>query len=576
MLFRISRQTLFLFLILALAAFFRFWQLDEIPPGLYPDVAINGNEAITNPGHVFYPENNGREGLMINLISLSFSLFGISILSIKIVAAFFGTLTILGTYLLTNELFSDPKSQITNHKSQTNPNRPNPKLQLQVLNLKSLNVFGIWNLEFGISRSETIALLSSFFLATSFWHVNFSRIGFRAILLPFILTFSFWLLWKGFRAKNLVKIIFGGLLFGLGFYTYTSFRMAVFLLAVFLFLWLLQYRRNGEMRRFLLFCCSLLCVIFFTALPIGIYFLEHPADFASRAAPISIFAQENPLKAFGESLLRHLAMFTIYGDPNWRHNPSGLPQLSLLVSILFLIGLTKVLKELLWSGIGIIQHLQSKTVFQSINAQTPQYLFLLSWFFIMLLPGALTYEGIPHALRTIGVIPVPYIFAAIGGWYVWQSLSSSKKIHKKLLSSLAIVFLTAIAFLEYDTYFIKWGQSKEVEGAFTKQYVEIGNYLNSLSENTKKYVIVNEPGVPVPLPDGIPMPAQTIMFIEWTHPEKPPSTYLKKEELSLIPSLPNTVIVPMRYEEELFHRLQELFPTGKPQKENGIWVFHLD
>jgi hypothetical protein len=28
-------------------------------------------------------------------------------------------------------------------------------------------------------------------------------------------------------------------------------------------------------------------------------------------------------------------------------------------------------------------------------------LFLLSWIFAMLLPGVLTYEGIPHSLRTI-------------------------------------------------------------------------------------------------------------------------------------------------------------------------------
>jgi len=35
----------YLSIILILAIFFRFWKLNEIPPGLYPDVAINGNEA---------------------------------------------------------------------------------------------------------------------------------------------------------------------------------------------------------------------------------------------------------------------------------------------------------------------------------------------------------------------------------------------------------------------------------------------------------------------------------------------------------------------------------------------------
>ena len=104
-----NKAIIFLLVILAIAAFFRLWQLDSVPPGLYPDVAINGNEAInslkTGNFKVFYPENNGREGLMMWLVALSFSIFGVSIWSIKIVAAIIGILTVLGVYLLTKELF---------------------------------------------------------------------------------------------------------------------------------------------------------------------------------------------------------------------------------------------------------------------------------------------------------------------------------------------------------------------------------------------------------------------------------------------------------------------------------------
>ena len=114
--------------IIVLAGFLRLWHLSEIPPGLYPDEAINANDALLSPGKIFYPENNGREGLFINLIALSFSVFGISIWSLKFVSAAIGILTIFGLYLLTKELFT-----------------------------------------------KNIALFSSLFLATSFWHINFSR-----------------------------------------------------------------------------------------------------------------------------------------------------------------------------------------------------------------------------------------------------------------------------------------------------------------------------------------------------------------------------------------------------------------
>src|SRR3990167_10730748 len=132
-----NKSLLFLIIILVIASFFRLWQLNGIPPGLYPDVAIYANDALdslkTKDFKVFYPENNGREGLYMWILALSFSLFGVSIWSIKIVTATAGILTVLGLYLLIKELFNN-------------------------VTIKQFN-------------NETVALLSSFFLATSFWHV---------------------------------------------------------------------------------------------------------------------------------------------------------------------------------------------------------------------------------------------------------------------------------------------------------------------------------------------------------------------------------------------------------------------
>jgi len=73
---KIKKEFLFLIFILFVAFFFRFYKLFLIPPGLYPDVAINGTEAFfsfkNKDFKVFYPENYGREGLMMWLIALSF------------------------------------------------------------------------------------------------------------------------------------------------------------------------------------------------------------------------------------------------------------------------------------------------------------------------------------------------------------------------------------------------------------------------------------------------------------------------------------------------------------------------
>src|SRR3989344_5603069 len=108
-------------LIIIVAAVFRLQSITSIPPGLYPDEAMNGNNAIqaleTGNFKVFYPENNGREGLFINLQAISLKIFGNEPWALRIVSAIFGTLTILGIYLLTKELFkSNPKSETLNPK----------------------------------------------------------------------------------------------------------------------------------------------------------------------------------------------------------------------------------------------------------------------------------------------------------------------------------------------------------------------------------------------------------------------------------------------------------------------------
>ncbi|MCD6528502.1 glycosyltransferase family 39 protein [bacterium] len=501
--------------IVAVAVFFRFWQLDSIPPGLYPDEAINGNQAISNPGKIFYPENNGREGFFINLLYLSFSLFGISIWSLKFVSALFGVLTVLGVYLLTKEIF-----QTTNYKLQT---------------------------------TNYIALLSAFFLSVSFWHVNFSRIAFRAILVPFCLVFLFYFLFRGFRTQKISNFIIGGIFFGLGFNTYIAFRIAVIPVLIVLIFWWLIYRKQNLQKKFFRFTIYFLLFTIIVALPLGVYFLKNPQDFISRAGGVSIFTHKTPIKAFSQSLIKHLGMFNFSGDGNWRHNIAGKPVLFWPVGILFLIGLIFCL----WKILQVFKHKNLSFVIG--------YLSLFLWWFFMLLPGILTIEGIPHSLRTIGAIPPTFILAAFGAFFIYSKIKKFISLKSEGLTKIGLMFclliLTAsFVFSQYLRYFVVWGKNPETKNAFSSDYVEIGNYLNSLPPETKKYVIVNQGGV---LVKGIPMPSQTIEFIERTKFKKPQAFYLLPKDIDKIKMEKETVIVPMRYDEDLVYQLLLKFPSAK-------------
>src|ERR1700723_1595867 len=92
------------FLILLIGGILRFVDLNHMPPGVFWDEAYYGIDAAqalkTGNFHIYYPANNGRGALFITTVAGSFSLFGISAASLRMVSALFGTLTLIFTYLL--------------------------------------------------------------------------------------------------------------------------------------------------------------------------------------------------------------------------------------------------------------------------------------------------------------------------------------------------------------------------------------------------------------------------------------------------------------------------------------------
>lgn len=554
----LRQKTLLLLLaILAIAVFFRFYNLTNVPPGLYPDVAINGNDAIqalkSGDFKLFYPENNGREGLFINLIAFSFWLFGPSIWAIKIVPAIFGSLTVLGLFLLTRQLF------LYLHKK----------------------------------AADKIALLATFFLAISFWHVNFSRLGFRAIMVPFLLVWSFYFLFKLIyhlenslqvsRVKVLSFSILGGLLFGLGFHTYIAFRIApLILLPVGLFAFVNYYRafkvyrehkftakesfvqsyfKDGWFGWDLFFFAIVLA-----ALPMAIYFWQHPADFSGRGNQISVMATAQPAKEFAISAVKTVGQFVAIGDHNARHNQPGSPQIFWPLIPLFIIGL----------GYSIGQIFKADNWRQKDFNSLQTNFTLLFWWGAMLAPSILTTEGIPHSLRSIGSIPPSYIFVGLGGYFIIKLVQSTikKPAILKALTVLLFLSLASLVGIEFWRYFIVWGQNQETRGAFTQNYVDEANYLNSLPDEVKKYVFVNEGGVPVPYPNGIPMSTQTIMFLT---DKMPNIKYMTPENCQTCSNIITPAIfLPLRYNENLFNDFRKYFPDGQIEKINDFSVFKIN
>lgn len=515
-----------------IAIFFRLAFLQTTPPGLYPDEAINGMDALSaiDTGHykIFYPDNNGREGLWMNIISLSLRFTGNEPYGIRLVSAILGILSVLGLFLLVKELFEREEKK-------------------------------------GGTDKYWLAFMASFFMATSFWHVNFSRIGFRGIIVPFLLIYSFYFLLNGIRTKNTMNYIISGVFFGLGFHTYIAFRVAPVILFAFIFFEITNYWIKNRPFQNLSFkklyfndgwfrYDFLVLALIITALPIGIYFWNNPADFTGRTAQVSIFAADNPLLAGLKNLGTTMAMFSFRGDCNWRHNMPCNPQLFWPIGILFLIGFVITLKKL---ALGV------KDVYIGIKAGVKKEFnavdwFLMAWFFSMILPAVFSNEGLPHALRTIGVIPVVFIFCAIGAKPIINKLLVFFKklppIQTYFLYALFVLFLLINIVSTYKSYFIDWSLNPETKTAFSQSLVDTGNILNFYPADYDKYAIINEDGV---LVDGIPMPAQTIKFITYN---KSKVKYILPDQIESIDANKKFIAIAIKYDSSLKQKFREMFP----------------
>ena len=480
--------------IVILAGFFRLYKIDSIPPGLYPDEAMNGSNALqaleTDNFKAFYPENNGREGMFINLQAISVSVFGNHAWALRIVSAFAGILTVLGLYFLTKELFA-----------------------------------------------RQIGLIASFLLAVSFWHVNFSRIGFRAIMAPLFLVWMLYFLWRGMSTTHKLPYILSGIMLGLGFQTYISFRIMplVLLLVVCAYLDFIKKdfaKIKPDSYRLLknkLFKGLLAMVIAATIvlMPLLAYFASHPEDILGRTSQISIFSTTNPIKVLVVNTFQTLAMFNFAGDNNWRHNISGVPQLVWPIGIFFVIGLFfSIYKMIKMRRIPHEMEIRSEPSRSRTGRAhghfSTAHTLLLSTFIVGLLPVVISSEGLPHALRAIIVVPIVYIFAAQGMWHFFEKLKDwyslrDPHIRERILVSafVIVVLLISIAFVEYDRYFNQWGRNLAVASEFNASYSKLADKLNHLPTTIKKYVVVAPRGGA--RVNGLSLDAQPIMFLTDTN-----------------------------------------------------------
>ena len=106
----------------------------------------------------------------------------------------------------------------------------------------------------------------------------------------------------------------------------------------------------------------------------------------------------------------------------------------------------------------------------------------------MLAPTILSAEGIPHALRAVGTIPIAYIFSIIGIKAFYESFV---KYDRKKMS---LVFLTLVIIagttFNLTKYFAWWANDPVTFAAYDYDISNMAEFMKNLPKNVEKYAII--------------------------------------------------------------------------------------
>jgi len=435
---RMWRAKVLLFGIVALAAVLRLYQLGAIPLGLEWDEVALGYDAysILHTGRdqfgTFLPNNfrsldDWKPPLYVYSAVPAVAIFGLSEFATRLPAAVYGIVAVFLTYYLVRELF---------------------------------------RLEY-----QRVALLSSFFLAISPWHLQFSRAAFETnlsvtVTIAAVLTFI-----RGVRGNNLLFLL-SSALFGLALFSYHSTRVVTPLILLSL---LIIFRRQIPAKKWLLGFMTIYTVCWIFFFPIA----------TNRDAQIRFIVtndlkvSENTKRATDEIIkdielgedqglvgkLFHNRRFAIFTYDNVktviRHYLSHFSP-----EFLFVKGDAPLHHA---PGFGMAYFFDA--IF--IPAGLLYYLFvlrkrgnavLLLWMLFAPIPASVTWQA-PHSVRSEIILPTLSIFAALGLYGIVKLL----EIEWRVLTKVAILILVPI---------ITWGV-----GSYLHQY-----YIHTNLELSKNWM----------------------------------------------------------------------------------------
>ncbi|MBM3205313.1 glycosyltransferase family 39 protein [Candidatus Shapirobacteria bacterium] len=453
------RTKIFLLIILILAAFLRFYQLEQNPPSLNWDEVSHGYNAfsILKSGQdewgkflptIFRAYGDYKLPVYIYLTSGSIALFGLNAFAVRFPSALAGILAVWFTFLLTKKLF----------------------------------------------KKDLVAMLSALFLALSPWHLFVSRPAFEANLASFLVLAGIWAFLTGLERKWFLAL--SVFLLGLSVHTYNSARIFT---PLFLILLVIFYRKEIKVFLKKREKEAILTVIFLALffIPLVVSFIS-PTGWA-RYKWVSVLDQGaiNRINmARGESTLPGILPRLVHNKVNYFSLTFVKNYLSnLSPQFLFFKGGSNYQYNI--PGEGIIYPVQLPLILVGLyylfkNWRLRETKVIIFWLLLAIIPSAATREN-PHVLRTILVLPLPYIIGALGFMEIWTWLKRTKAIRWLLV--LIFVFFLIFSFWDFwKKYFNLYRQ--KYSWSWQYGYSQVAQYVKDHYNEYDRFLITKKYGEP--------------------------------------------------------------------------------
>lgn len=449
------------------AAALRLYQIGTVPASPdWDEVALGYNAySIMQTGKDEYGKflpvvlesfDDYKPALYAYLIIPFISVFDLTVLAVRLPGVIFGILAVLGVFLLSKSLF---QNGIT---------------------------YGKYKLDVNI-----LSLLITFLFAISPWHIQFSRVAFEAQVGLSINIYAILFFVKALRNKIFLPFSFS--FAAISIYVYQSEKVYIPLL--FLLLFAVFHKQFIRISKKWIIFSFVLAV--FIILPMLFYILTNPNSL-NRAKGVSVFSDTTKLLAQNTEKINRdrdsgnyigllidnrrieygkafISGYVSHFEPNWlfyrgdslRHQPPYMGLLYIFDLPFILIGIY----VLIFSGI-----------------QKRIKIFLIGYILISPIPASITID-VPHAVRTINMLPAPQILSAIGILYVSYCLLRLKPIFKYPIYSILLAAFSLNVLYYLNQYFIQ--MNYYYSKAWQYGWSEAVEYTLAHESEFEKIVITN-------------------------------------------------------------------------------------